>query len=932
MNIYNALLLFSVIFTIIIGLVVFSRNHKLVVNQVFSLLTILVSFSSLVSYYINVAHNESEVYSLLNLVSIRMFIFPLSIHCYLLLTNQKNLLKGYLVYILLYLFPSIIVFTGDPHGLFEVKQLTHGLGWNFYLKETIIGTALAIFIMSMTLLLLFLGIRHIMMSRDHLHRIQSRLVLAGFIVALVFPVVFDLILPMIPMEIPQTSSGTFILGYSLIALAIIRYEMFSATPESAAEDILKNISDAVVLTDKWGKVTFVNKASLKLFNREMSELDGRSLNEFFKNRMLDDNFNPIEGIQENIVRSDAKDTVSVMVSKTILTQKNGRVNGYAFVFREITDLRNVISRLEESETKYKNIFENIQSVYFESDMEGTILEVSPSISLFTRYTRDYLIGNHSSMLYSNSANREVFLKKLKESKGQFNFETVLKDVDGREDHCMFTVRVLMKDDKPFKIVGTITNIELLKRTEKQLADSEERYRLLYETSPNGILLAKDLYTTFSANHAAIKILGLTSIDELLNRPLLFFIHPDDQPIMIERARIRSEGIASINTAEIRIIRGDGQIRNIEYLLHEMKIGNDSYYQVILHDVTDVRKAEYQIRQNEEKYRIFLENFQGIAFRVGLNNTLEFLYGDVFGITGYTIEEFFASIPSIAKIIHPEDRHQIYKAIRMLRKIPNSKIISECRIIHRNGNVHYLRLYLQNLMDEQGQPSFVQAALFDKTDYYDLQNKIINSIIETEDRERTRFAEDLHDELGPLLSSVRIYVNLIQSKSPAQEKERLELIEFAKQLLDDAVQQTKNISYNLMPEVLNQYGLFPSIKAFCTKINIANSLNITLKTEQIDERKRYDSKIELSLYRVLKELIHNTLKHAKAKNIVIRFSEHNNLPQVEYYDDGVGFELEAKINSGATLGVRNIFHRIQSVDGTVNFVSSPDKGVRVVIKW
>ncbi len=932
MNIYNLLLLFSSIFTIIIGVVVFARNNKQVINQVFSLLTFMVAISSLISYFINVADSPEQVYALLNLVSLRLFIFPLSVHFYLLLTGQKHLLKGYVVYILLYLFPSIMIFTTDPEGLFYVRNLGHGLGWAFTMKETIRGTMLGIFIMALTLLLLYLGIRHVMKASDKIHKSQSRLVLAGFVLSLVFPVVFDLVFPMLPVNIPPTSSGTFIIGYSLIAWAIIKFELFSATPESAAEDILTRISDAVLITDKFGRITFANQASLKLFNCNREVLRMKEVNELFETRLLNDFFEPIGETKENQVKCGYRDSISVMVTHTSLHQAKGQVNGHAFVFREITELRNLIDRLAVSETRYKNIFENIQSVYVESSMDGIILEISPSISLYTSYKREELLGLSTDILYSDPNTRISLMEKIKRGELHVTFETQLKDKDGRSDHCVISVQVLVQDGIPYKVVGTVTNVDALKKAEKHLAESEERYRLLYETSPNGILLVKDLYNTISANQAALNVMGAISLEDFLKRPLLTQIHPDDRQAMIERARLRKEGQPPVNVAEIRILWDDGQTRYLEYMAHEMQIGDEGFIQVILHDVTEVRKAEMQIRRNEEKYRLFLENFQGIAFRMRLDGNLEFLYGDVFGITGYTIEDFFHGIPSVAQKIHPEDRVQIFKAIRMLRKIPNSKIVNECRIIHRNGSIHYLRLYLQNLMDENGQPSYIQAAMFDKTDYYDMQHKVINSILETEDRERMRFAEDLHDELGPLLSSVRIYINLIQTKSPEQEKERLELIEFAKQLLDDAVQQTKNISYNLMPEVLSQYGLIPSIKAFCTKINIANSVNISLQTEQIDEEKRYDNKVELALYRVVKELIHNTLKHAHAKNIIIRFSEAGNMPVLEYADDGIGFNVDEKIQTSATLGVRNIFHRIESVNGIVNYNSVPGKGIKVVIKW
>lgn len=1181
MNIFNILLLFSVIFTTALGIIVFVRNHKNKTNQVFAVLSFLVAFSSFIGYQISIAHNEDEVYSLLKMVSLRMLIFPLAIHFFLLLADQKKLLKGFWIYLLLYLFPAILIFTADPHGLFNVHYFGKGMGWDFHLKETMLGTAMAIFIIMLIILLIILGIRLIIRSRDNLRRRQAWFVLLGFVILLLFPVIFDILLPEILLIIPQTTSVTSVLGYSVIAYAILRYELFSPTPESAVGDILKTVTDAVILTDIYGKITFINNSAGKLSNYSEQELLSRNFNDLFTIKMIDEIITHKSGSFDNTLITSNGIKIPVIVSHTELKHGSRRVNGYAFIIHDITYLKNLIHKVSESEMRYKNIFENIQSVYFETTIEGTILEVSPSVEVITSYKRAELLGQNTSILFPDNSIQMNFRKQIMKDHKVNNFEIILKDKSGSYDYCLISARLIMQGNLPEKLVGSITTIndfkkaELLsienekkyrlvsenssvlitqqtedgtflyispnlsflgyssdeflgksiieiihpadqamvenavriafaekhhylveyrmrnadgnfiwvetqgnyiadkgknyvisstrdiskrKQIEFHLKESEERYRVLFEKSPSGIMLMKDLYTPISANEAVLTIFGNQTLESFIKLPLIAYALPDDQKKMIEHDRLRKVGIPVDNRSEIKIRRADGQIRYVEYIVHEILIFEDHFMQVIMNDITEkveselrlieseqkysllvenspddiflfneklefimtnehaaqslattvdqikgkliydifphaiaekqalsikkvfstgklsehiktfthtakgerwystilvpvknelqqvtsvmgigrditeIEKAELKIRQNEEKYRLFLENFQGIAFRIGLNNKLEFLYGDVFNITGYTIEEYFEEVPKIMKMIHSEDRKQIFKAYTMLTKIPNSKIINECRIYHRDGSIRYIKLFMQNMMDDEGNPAFIQAALFDKTDNYDLQNKIINSILETENRERIRFAEDLHDDLGPLLSSIRIYTNLIQTKKPDQEKERNELIEFTKQLVDDAILRTKNIAYNIMPEILHQYGLIPSIKSFCSKINIANEIRIEIQTDYIKENERFDGKIELAIYRALKELIYNTMKHAHADIITIRFNKADGFPVVEYSDNGIGLNVEEKIKEGTTLGIRNIFHRIQSVNGTVHFTSAPGKGIRVLIKW
>lgn len=1059
MNIFNILLLTCILFTVFMGIIVYRRNSKHPVNQIYTVLSMLVAYSGVVNYFISIAGSETEVYALLRLTSLRLFIFPVSVHFYLLLTQQKHVFKGYLLYILLYLFPSMMVFTTNPRDLFDVVLINKTLGWNFYMKDTVIDNAMTIYILSLTFLLIFLGINYIIRSKDKLHKVQGLLVLTGLIGALIFPVVFDIALPLFNIVIPQISSLAFILGYCLIAFAIIRFELFAATPASAADEILKNISDAVILTDRLGNITFVNESAVGLFGFDKEELLGKNIQELFAGDIPGEiTREGPETMNETIISNSG--FIAVMVSHTALYLHKDELNGHAYIIREITELKNLIDKLAESETRYKNIFENIQSVYFESSPDGTILEISPSVSDYTDYKREDLIGQSITKLYSGNLPPEEYWELFMKSQGMVIVSVQMNGKTGMTGEGMLHTRLLRKPDgTPDRLVGSVTSISALKKAEKQLAESEERYRLLFEKSPEGILVVKGFDEGIAANEAAMQILGVQTVKECLDHPLIGFVHPDDKEMLIHFNQNRINRRKEKNQGVVRIIRPDGAVRNIDYLIHEISFGEEKFLQIMMHDITEkveaqkrlidsekrysllvetspdsislmndkfeilmvnsqtalytgipvekmvgtnifdylpnpeatgerekviqqvfdkgeileqvrviwdtavgrkwfsvsivplkdennkvemvmgiirditqIEEAEQKIRRNEAIYRLFLENFQGIAFRLSFENRLEFLYGEVFELTGYTIEDFFAGIPDVRRIIYPEDRLNIFKALRMLRQIPNSRVTIECRIIHRNGSIKYLRLYLQNMMDEKGKPSFLQAALFDKTDYYDLQNKIINSVIETEDRERRRFAEDLHDELGPLLSSVRIYINLIQTKNPGQEKERLELIEIAKQLLDDAIGQTKSISYNLMPEVLNQYGFIPSIKSYCRKTNIADKLNVVIQTDDIDEEARFDAKVEIALYRVVKELIYNTVKHSGAKNIRIRFFMHHQMPALEYSDDGQGFNVDQKVQSGTTLGVRNIFHRIQSVNGTVNFNSAPDKGIKVTIKW
>jgi signal transduction histidine kinase len=119
-----------------------------------------------------------------------------------------------------------------------------------------------------------------------------------------------------------------------------------------------------------------------------------------------------------------------------------------------------------------------------------------------------------------------------------------------------------------------------------------------------------------------------------------------------------------------------------------------------------------------------------------------------------------------------------------------------------------------------------------------------------------------------------------------------MLKYTNELIDDAVSSTRTIANNLMPGIIADYGLVKALQSFCKKLNIARSLNISFNAE--NESRRFDSTVEITLYRVLMELINNSIKHASAKNIDITIREEDKSLVVLYADDGVGFDVTKTI--------------------------------------
>ncbi len=209
----------------------------------------------------------------------------------------------------------------------------------------------------------------------------------------------------------------------------------------------------------------------------------------------------------------------------------------------------------------------------------------------------------------------------------------------------------------------------------------------------------------------------------------------------------------------------------------------------------------------------------------------------------------------------------------------------------------------------------------------LEKEILSTIIKTEEKERKRFAADLHDDLGPILSTIKLYVDLVE-KDDYKKTDKKEVLKDLIELVDLAITSTRDISNNITPGILHDFGLATAVNEFCGYINKTKSININFKTTDYKTIKKGIE--ETVLYQATKELINNTLKHASAQNITIELKSENNQIILYYRDDGIGFNVNPMLQSSPGLGLNNIMNKIKTIKGTCDFNSTPGKGMFLLI--
>jgi signal transduction histidine kinase len=206
-----------------------------------------------------------------------------------------------------------------------------------------------------------------------------------------------------------------------------------------------------------------------------------------------------------------------------------------------------------------------------------------------------------------------------------------------------------------------------------------------------------------------------------------------------------------------------------------------------------------------------------------------------------------------------------------------------------------------------------------------QEEILLNTISAQEKERKRIAQDLHDEVGAMLSVVKLNVGRIEKKS--EEPMAKELAAETKNYLDEVITQVRRISRSLLPPSLEKLGLFFALEELANWVNKADQLKIICWKS--GEQFRFESKKELAVFRIAQELLNNAIKHSGATFIYInaRFSLDTTL-MISITDNGKGFNLEEKINTG--LGLKNLESRTQIIGAKFKMKSTPGKRTTAII--
>lgn len=313
---------------------------------------------------------------------------------------------------------------------------------------------------------------------------------------------------------------------------------------------------------------------------------------------------------------------------------------------DITDRRRAEADLKLSEAKFKEIFETIEDLYFETDVEGKITVLSPSVTHLTGWDREDLIGKPDTDSYVNADDRQYFLSKLSEKGYVHDYELLLKKKDGTERHASLSGRFIIdREGRPAGVRGLLRDITERKRAEQGLRENELKFRTLFDSAHDAIFTMKD-HLFLDCNSKTLNMFGCGKDDIIGRSPVDFSpgVQPDGIPSRrkaIEKMNLALTG--SPQTFEWRHQRMDGAAFDTEVSLNRFELDGAVYLQAIVRDMTERKQAEDQLAVSEQQLRAIL-----LASPIGIararDRMLEWANERMCEITGYDLKDLIGRNP------------------------------------------------------------------------------------------------------------------------------------------------------------------------------------------------------------------------------------------------------------------------------------------------
>jgi PAS domain S-box-containing protein len=622
--------------------------------------------------------------------------------------------------------------------------------------------------------------------------------------------------------------------------------------------------------------------------------------------------------------------------------------------QNITERKLAEQALRHSEVNLRTTLDSIGDAVIATDYEGRITRMNPVAEILTGWKFIEAEGKSLEEIFNivhaktrDKAENPV-TKILESGKvvGLAN-HTVLISRDGTEYQIADSgAPIADAEGNIYGVVMVFRDVTEEYQNRERIAESENRFRTLHESSLDGVFLLKGSIFV-DCNEKAQEMFKLSKSEIVGQHPAL--LSPpkqfDGRDSYEGAQRIIDEAYEKGSSSfEWLHQRSDGEVFLCEIRLKRVELLDGPHLMVIVRDISERKRAEDALKASENRLREFFQKSPlGYQSLDADGNFIE-VNPMWLSILGFERDEVVGKW--FGDFLAPGNR-DLFKE-RFPRFKDNGEIQTMFEMIRKDGERITVEFDGRIGYDDRGDFIQTHCVLNDITarrkaeeekellaqqveESHDRLAMLSRKLIESQELDRRRIARELHDEIGQLLTAMKINLQFLQKDSghPLNQDSMAQRLTDQLGLIDTAIQQIRAISLDLRPSMLDDLGLVPAIRWFMDQQAQRSGIKTIVEEDSIPEH--LDPAIENSCYRVLQEAVNNILKHAEAKQIRVLIQVKSDELHMLIQDDGKGFDVEkarALAAQGKSFGLLGMQERLELIGGRFTIYSKHGKGSEV----
>jgi PAS domain S-box-containing protein len=357
--------------------------------------------------------------------------------------------------------------------------------------------------------------------------------------------------------------------------------------------------------------------------------------------------------------------------------------------------------------------------------------------------------------------------------------------------------------------------------------------------------------------------------------------------------------------------------------------NGTVWVGVLRNIENRKKIEAELEQEKIKAQMYLDVAGSIFVVIEKDRSISLINQKGCEMLGYPEEEVLGK-DWFAHFL-PEHKRQkvaeIFDQAMQGDSRPLEYFVNP--IVTRHQGERLIEWHNTIIYDEDGKPTAGLSSGIDITEKTQAEHAMTQALIEGQELERKRIAKELHDGLGQSLTAIRLHLGALESDLQQFSVKNQSSLDKLKFILQSTVQEVKSISRDLMPSILQDYGLVKAVEFLCQTIDDANEIQVEFQHYGMEFS--LDQTQTVGLYRVAQELINNAVKHSGAQRVNVQLIGHDQSVVLLVEDDGKGFDTKSPANTHPTFGLKNIQTRVKSLAGILEIDSRPGVGTFATVE-